>query len=610
MANRIAKLTDNRTIDALSEHRKGKDNQPFDFVNPRSNIRRTLNETTSDRGTTPGTETKKMKIKPIRPDKYNGEVSARKFLRFVKAVRRYMIDGNVPIERQVDIMTNDLEGIAYNFVERLCGNEPENWTLNDVFIELYNHIFPLNYQSEQCKKLKNHTQNGRRVRTYFASFEELCDTIGNIDDDSKVATLWDGFDPIIQKGLYNRELHPERSSWNDVVITAETVELVEGITTGNNAGNKHQGHNGNKKKFRKEERTSSFSVTVQEGSSKPKNSTSEKKPFSKKDNNKKGKGQTLSAEKKKQYRAEGRCFGCGELGHLVRDCPPNTTVKGDKGSKNPPGLTSHNLEFELPGMNDMWEDEEDMIATLTLNSMAPVRLDWFTDVEQTLFEEDFFSTLDEYQLNEEDGDESDDEGSVNCPDSEDDETPYLPPLESVPETQFEDDDSDDEMPPLQDVSDTESEMDPEEGISEHGQEFDDEPMSGIMETGHASSCAITIQPSCPTTDDSDIPMLDLDIEMDSEVEKRDLCPEFPCHHVDKILRVWDSGDLIVDYQDRWSVKCGLRSRTGGFRWTDSAAWYDRHRMQGHWDIVEKVRNTDWEVDLFTMPPKLTKSQSR
>ncbi|KAL0563740.1 hypothetical protein V5O48_018325 [Marasmius crinis-equi] len=126
MADRIARLTDNETIGSLSPRRLHKERQPFDYVDPKSNIGRALNESVGREGTP--SQNFKMKIKPIRPEKYNGEVSARKFIRFVKAVRRYMIDRNVPPERQVDIMTNDLEGIAYNFVERLCGDAPKMCT--------------------------------------------------------------------------------------------------------------------------------------------------------------------------------------------------------------------------------------------------------------------------------------------------------------------------------------------------------------------------------------------------------------------------------------------------------------------------------------------------
>ncbi|KAL0564969.1 hypothetical protein V5O48_017064 [Marasmius crinis-equi] len=117
MVNRIAKLTDNETIESLSAQHGAQEHQAIHFLDPKSNIGRALNESAASRESMPGMGVLKMKMKPIRPEKCNREVSTHKFIQFVKAVRRYMIDRNVPPEQQVDIMTNDLEGIAYNFVE-------------------------------------------------------------------------------------------------------------------------------------------------------------------------------------------------------------------------------------------------------------------------------------------------------------------------------------------------------------------------------------------------------------------------------------------------------------------------------------------------------------
>ncbi|KAK1231461.1 hypothetical protein PQX77_005422 [Marasmius sp. AFHP31] len=183
---------------------------------------------------TKGNGEPEMKLKPIQPDKYDGAINPRRFLRFAKEAYRLVKDGRVPRKRQVDIVSHFLEGKAYSFYERTCGDCPEEWDLKDFLVQLYNFIFPLSFRTEQRKKLKNLTQHGRRIREYVGEFEDLCDITGMTEERAMVTLLWDGFDPKISAGLYNRDLHPEQSSLNDVISTAEMVELVEGVQRVNN----------------------------------------------------------------------------------------------------------------------------------------------------------------------------------------------------------------------------------------------------------------------------------------------------------------------------------------------------------------------------------------
>ncbi|KIK58732.1 hypothetical protein GYMLUDRAFT_142502, partial [Collybiopsis luxurians FD-317 M1] len=53
----------------------------------------------------------------------------------------------------------------------------------------------------------------------------------------------------------------------------------------------------------------------------------------------------LSKEEQDHYCAESHCFNCSEVGHTLRQCPKNHTVRSDKNSSGPPGIPSHNMEF-------------------------------------------------------------------------------------------------------------------------------------------------------------------------------------------------------------------------------------------------------------------------
>ncbi|KIK50707.1 hypothetical protein GYMLUDRAFT_182369, partial [Collybiopsis luxurians FD-317 M1] len=57
-------------------------------------------------------------------------------------------------------------------------------------------------RTEQQCKLHRCSQGKHRVRECVGYFEDLCDTIGPIDEQEKVSLLWDGFAGYIAAGLY------------------------------------------------------------------------------------------------------------------------------------------------------------------------------------------------------------------------------------------------------------------------------------------------------------------------------------------------------------------------------------------------------------------------
>ncbi|KAJ3741652.1 hypothetical protein EV360DRAFT_90339 [Lentinula raphanica] len=83
---------------------------------------------------------RRMRIKPIEPAKYSGEKDEQKFHHFAKASALYVKDGRVPAHREVNIVSNFLEGQAYTFYHSLCGDNPEEWTLYKFFAAMYNII--------------------------------------------------------------------------------------------------------------------------------------------------------------------------------------------------------------------------------------------------------------------------------------------------------------------------------------------------------------------------------------------------------------------------------------------------------------------------------------
>ncbi|KAJ3744668.1 hypothetical protein DFH05DRAFT_1611995 [Lentinula detonsa] len=152
----------------------------------------------------------RMKIKPLKPTEiYDGSPSLRSFQRHVHEIIEYLEDGEVPETKQVRIASRFLGKKAYSFYERVAGKNPSAFSLSDFYEKLYNHAFPLDFRTNQRRKLVQLQQKGRNVVDHIGFFQDLSNTAGLIDERSLVTILWDSFDPVIIKGLYRNGLTPE-----------------------------------------------------------------------------------------------------------------------------------------------------------------------------------------------------------------------------------------------------------------------------------------------------------------------------------------------------------------------------------------------------------------
>ncbi|KIK51926.1 hypothetical protein GYMLUDRAFT_64526 [Collybiopsis luxurians FD-317 M1] len=353
----------------------------------------------------------KTNIKPIPPSVYGGAMSVREFMQFVKQASQYEEDGNVPIHREVDIVSNFLKGNAYNFYERTCGDYPERWTFQKFFIHLYDYIFPLSFRTEQCY---------------------LCDTIGTIEEQEKVSLLWDGFNDYIATGLYTRNLHPERSSFAEVAEHAEVLELIEEVkqkymedsgeqsdcrdaysSSSDTDYSDNRGQSGLNDPFYHDPSEPAKSHDNFSDCNSDQNETSGGcENFSDYECDRSGtsgehtnddfinqgqennfadqqyaynQGQTwrqrrnrLSAEEHSRYLAERRCFTCGNIGHISRFCVNDNSVNSDE--HLPSTLfSSNNMEFEL--LDSDYMDEP--VIELTVDA-----INWFEDVEATYYSDE------------------------------------------------------------------------------------------------------------------------------------------------------------------------------------------------------------------------------
>ncbi|KAJ6524992.1 hypothetical protein B0H19DRAFT_971603, partial [Mycena capillaripes] len=157
-----------------------------------------------------------MILKPIPPTKYDGEMNATTFQRFVRESSAYVKMGQVPIEDQVFYVSYYLKDKAADFYNQIVVPDEESFDLQKFFVGLFDFIFPPDFRNTQRKRLNRCFQNDKTVAAHIAEFTQIYSTIGLKHDQERVVKVWNSLRGDIQQEMYRKDLDPELSSWEEV----------------------------------------------------------------------------------------------------------------------------------------------------------------------------------------------------------------------------------------------------------------------------------------------------------------------------------------------------------------------------------------------------------
>jgi hypothetical protein len=284
-----------------------------------------------------------------------------------------------------------LTGKALDFYEQVVIRKPATYTLEDFFLDLFDFCFPADFWNEMRDQLNRCYQNAKPVLEHIASFEQLWRVVGLPNDQEKVVRFWRSLRADIQQELYRKDLDAEVSQWDEVVLAAERAEVwlkldIKSRNTTANAGASNNA-SGNSNPGSRKERTGfiprgsggrgrgtsrggSFlrtsSVGFQAGSSHPRNKGTA--GSSKQKQGKSPEEKPMSAQKRNEMLAEGRCFTCNDVGHFARNCPKTANVVSKQKGK-PPGFGIHAVRFAGERDAALYESTE-VLETLPVGSIG------------------------------------------------------------------------------------------------------------------------------------------------------------------------------------------------------------------------------------------------
>ena len=185
-------------------------------------------------------------IKPIPPKNYDGAADARMYHRFVMEGEAYLRDGKVQKERQIRILAHYLDGRAYDFyMQKVASDDPKNWNIHKFYTELFNFCFPVDYRQQMRLKLDDTFQEpSQTVSEYVFELQELFSMVGTMPAEMKIIKLWYGLSTRIQKALWRDGLHPDSSSWDNIVAKAEMIEIADNVIDRRDESSGHQSQRG------------------------------------------------------------------------------------------------------------------------------------------------------------------------------------------------------------------------------------------------------------------------------------------------------------------------------------------------------------------------------
>lgn len=158
---------------------------------------------------------------------YSGEAVLEVFESFIHKFDSWCRSKSVAGIYAVDSLSHALKGSAAEWYTRYVALHAEEWTVEEIYKELYEYCFPVKFRENLLKKLMRSKQQGKPLKDFAKDIENLAVRYPEVDPYTRKRIFWDGVDNYVRLFLIAKGRSVERDSYKVLVHYARRAELVK-----------------------------------------------------------------------------------------------------------------------------------------------------------------------------------------------------------------------------------------------------------------------------------------------------------------------------------------------------------------------------------------------